>query len=42
VHRFVQEFGGSVSVDNAASGGARVTMRLQLSAPPSAESTSNV
>jgi C4-dicarboxylate-specific signal transduction histidine kinase len=38
VHRFVQEFGGSVSVDNAASGGARVTMRLQSSA----ESTPNV
>jgi C4-dicarboxylate-specific signal transduction histidine kinase len=30
VHRFVQEFGGVVSADNSAGGGARVTMRLRL------------
>ena len=29
VHRFVQEFGGSVSAENGANGGARVTMRLR-------------
>jgi C4-dicarboxylate-specific signal transduction histidine kinase len=36
VHRFVQEFGGTVSADNAPSGGARLTMRLQAS-PPAAD-----
>jgi two-component system C4-dicarboxylate transport sensor histidine kinase DctB len=29
VHRFVQEFGGTVSAANGESGGARVTMRLR-------------
>jgi C4-dicarboxylate-specific signal transduction histidine kinase len=42
VHRFVQEFGGSVSADNAASGGARVTMRLQAWVPAPTESSPNV
>ena len=37
VHRFVQEFGGTVSADNAPSGGARVTMRLQSSPPATDE-----
>ena len=37
VYRFVQEFGGTVSADNAASGGARVTMRLQASPPTTDE-----
>jgi len=32
VHRFVQEFGGVISADNAPGGGARVTIRLQNSA----------
>ena len=34
VHRFVQEFGGSVAVENRATGGARIIMRLR-SAPAS-------
>lgn len=33
VHRFVQEFGGTVSADNGESGGARVTISLPA-APP--------
>lgn len=37
VHRFVQEFGGTVAVENRRSGGARVTIRLRA-APSKLES----